>query len=270
MTRFPYDLSSESPPRLGLIVLQADETIELDFRRLIPAPVELLTTRIASGAELNAASIAAMEARITAAAALLPEGAEFTAIGYACTSASAQLGPLRVAGLIRDGACAAHVTEPVTALVTACRALGLRRLAVLSPYVAPVSARLRAVLAEAGIATPRFGSFEESREALVARISAPSIIDAALALARDKDPAAPSGPDGPEGPDGIDGIFLSCTNLRGLDLIAPLEAELGLPVLTSNQVLAWHMMGLAGLAAPVPGRLQGLRSSDTALRSPAT
>jgi maleate isomerase len=42
-----------------------------------------------------------------------------------------------------------------------------------------------------------------------------------------------------------------------LDLIAPLEAELGLPVLSSNQVLGWHMMQLARLKAPAtaPGRL---------------
>ena len=52
-------------------------------------------------------------------------------------------------------------------------------------------------------------------------------------------------------------IFLSCTNLRTLDIIAPLESELGIPVLSSNQVLAWHMAQATGapLAADAPGRL---------------
>lgn len=34
---------------------------------------------------------------------------------------------------------------------------------------------------------------------------------------------------------GIDGIFISCTNLRGYDAIAALEAWSGLPVISSNQ-----------------------------------
>jgi len=45
----------------------------------------------------------------------------------------------------------------------------------------------------------------------------------------------------------LDGVFLSCTNLRTLDILAPLQAELGLPVLSSNQVLALQMARLAGV-----------------------
>jgi maleate isomerase len=44
----------------------------------------------------------------------------------------------------------------------------------------------------------------------------------------------------------VDGLFLSCTNLRTLDVIASLEAALGRPVLSSNLVLAWHMLGARG------------------------
>jgi maleate isomerase len=34
-------------------------------------------------------------------------------------------------------------------------------------------------------------------------------------------------------------VFVSCTNLPTYDLIAPLEADLGKPVLTANQVTMW-------------------------------
>ena len=55
----------------------------------------------------------------------------------------------------------------------------------------------------------------------------------------------------------VDGIFLSCTNLRTMDLICPLEAELGMPVLSSNLVLAWHLTQLScnPEALSGPGRL---------------
>ena len=47
----------------------------------------------------------------------------------------------------------------------------------------------------------------------------------------------------------VDAVFLSCTNLRTLDVIPAVEAVLNLPVFSSNQVLAWHMSELAGLAS---------------------
>ena len=78
-----------------------------------------------------------------------------------------------------------------------------------------------------------FGGFDEGIEARVARIAPQSIIDAAVDLAA-------------EG--GIDALFLSCTNLRTLDVIAPIEAATGLPVLSSNLVLAWDMARKAGIA----------------------
>ncbi len=132
------------------------------------------------------------------------------------------------------------MTDPVTALIAACRHLGLRRLALLSPYVAAVSDQLRKVLDAKGIETPVFSTFAEAEEAKVVRIASAAIIDAARDLCADAD---------------VDGLFLSCTNLRTLPVIAPLEAELGLPVLSSNVVLAWHMSQLSGLPASGPGRL---------------
>ena len=42
MTPFPYALHDDDLPRLGLIVLQVDETIERDFRRLFPPDIARL------------------------------------------------------------------------------------------------------------------------------------------------------------------------------------------------------------------------------------
>ena len=229
-----YTLTEEKAPQIGLIVLQADETIESDFRRLIPLEVDVLVSRVPSGTEVTAETLTAMEARLTAAAARFPVSARFTAVGYACTSGTAQIGAAEVARRIHDGTVTQAVTEPVTALIAACRTLGLVRLALLSPYVEPVSQRLRETLAAAGIETPAFGSFDVAEEARVARIDGPSILRATETVAaREK----------------VDAVFLSCTNLRTLDAIPLLQERLGLPVLSSNLVLAWHLMHLAGAVA---------------------
>jgi len=55
----PHSLTTERPPQIGLIVLQADETIELEFRHLIPAEVEIFVSRVPSGEEVTPDTLAA-------------------------------------------------------------------------------------------------------------------------------------------------------------------------------------------------------------------
>ncbi|MFM7419033.1 MAG: Asp/Glu racemase, partial [Alphaproteobacteria bacterium] len=52
---------------------------------------------------------------------------------------------------------------------------------------------------------------------------------------------------------GAHALFISCTAIRSAGLIASLEAELGLPVMTSNQVMAWHALRRLGVADACPG-----------------
>jgi maleate isomerase len=237
------------PRALGLIVLQADETLEGDFRTMLPADVPLYVSRVPSAPEVTPDTLAAMAAHLTGSAALLPAAAQFASIGYGCTSGAAEIGSEAVAGFIRQGAAGQHVTDPLDSLVAACGALGIRRLALLSPYVATVSEKLRSQLASKGISTPVFGSFDESREAQVVRIDAVSILRAAVDLA---------------GKGGTEAVFLSCTNLRTLALIEEIEARTGLACFSSNQVLGWHMARSAGLAAQIPGRLNRCESAAPA------
>ncbi len=238
----PYELTKGHPTQLGLVVLQSDETLERDMRWLLPDDVELLVSRVPSGTELDTDMIAGMEGKLTQAATLLPRGAKIEAVGYGCTSASAQIGSDRIADLIKAGVSTAHVTNPVAALIAACHHLGLRRIGLISPYVEVISARLRVVLDDAGIKVQGFGSFNEPIETNVVRISEQSILDAALRIAQDAN---------------CDAIFLSCTNLRTLGVIDAIEDATGLPVLSSNQVLAWHLLKLANVnpATSLPGQL---------------
>lgn len=241
--KVPYRLSTDHTPTLGLLVLQVDETIEQDFRRLLdPRSVKLHVSRLPSGAELTPNTIAGMEAELAPAAALLPPAAQFDAIAYACTSGTTLIGASRVHTLIGKAARTHAVTDPLTAALTATRALGLKRIGIVSPYVATVAGPIRRAFEAAGLEVPQTLSFGEEVEARVARIDPASIADAARALVRQA---------------ALDGVFLSCTNLRTLDIIPALEGELGLPVLSSNQVLCWHMARLAGIAAiqDAPGRI---------------
>lgn len=231
MTTFPFTTFIDTRPSLGLVVLQSDETLENELRQILPAQVSLHITRVPSAPEVTRETLAEMEHHLTGAAALLPRAKSFDAVGYGCTSGTAQIGAARIAELVKAGATCNHVTEPVSALLAACQTMGLTRLAFLSPYIESVSKHLRDTLAQNSIATPVFGSFGEGDETTVAHIDSASVTAAAHTLM-----------DGAE----VDALFVSCTNLNSFEVIPPLTRELGKPVLSSNLVLGWHLLRLSG------------------------
>ena len=157
---------------MGLITLQADETVQYDMRRLMPQEgVGFYVSRTRSAPDVTAETLAQMEQDLPAAAGLLPNPIDFDVIGYGCTSGTSVIGPARIAELISHHCRTKQVSDPLTALIAACHAMQIKRLAVLSPYIEDVSKTLRRRLLEAHIETPLFGSFEEPLETNVARIS---------------------------------------------------------------------------------------------------
>lgn len=228
----PYTLIEDDPqtPPMGLIVLQADETLEGDMRlALREDPAPLYVTRIPSAPSVTPETLGAMSASLETAAGLLPNTQPYRVIGYGCTSASAVIGSDTVEGIVQRACDVAHVTNPLRAAIACAADHGVSKFALVSPYIEEVNVPLRAAFAEAGLSTEVFGTFGEAEEAKVARIDAASLTAAALRLGRD-----PS----------VEAVFLSCTNLRTFGVLSHLSEQLGKPVLSSNQALAWHMQHL--------------------------
>lgn len=232
---FKYSLDKPvgSRANIGLVTLQSDETIESDMRQYFPEnDVAFYVSRVASAPEVSADTLAMMEAELPKAASLLPPPVTFDVVGYGCTSGTSVIGAKKVIELISSGCSTVAVTDPLTALIVACKKLKISQLGFLSPYVADVSLTLRNSLKKNGVNSLVFGSFDEAVETRVARISGGSIIDACTTLCN-------------QGP--VEGIFLSCTNLQTIDVIEEIEELCRVPVLSSNQVLAWHMRTLSSL-----------------------
>lgn len=225
-----FDADDPQAKPMGLIVLQADETIEPEFRTLFAqSRCPVYVSRIPSDAEVRTDTLARMEQALPAAAALLPGSPEYRVVGYACTSASSVIGSERVETLVRQGCNTRSVTNPLRAAIAHAVHLGVSKFALLSPYIEEVNTPLRAAFARHGISTEVFGSFGEAQEAKVARISEQSTLEAAIQLGSD-----PS----------VDAVFISCTNLRTAGVISKVAEKIGKPVLSSNHSLCWDMMRL--------------------------
>ena len=227
--------------RLGLIVLSTDETLEYEARQVLGnRPVNLLHARIPAQAHVTPEDLEMMAGEMTGTAARLPDG--LRAVAYACTSGATVIGPGRVQDLVQEAHAGVPVTNPMSSVIAGLRALGAKRIALVTPYVPQVTAPMIAYLAQHGIEVVSEVSFGQSEDWTVARIAEASTRAAMLEAGR-----AP----------GVEAVFASCTNLRTFGVIGAVEAELGLPVVSSNQALLWHLLSLGGIEAQGwgPGRL---------------
>jgi len=231
--------------RIGLVVLSADQTLEHEFRTVLPADgVALYQSRLFCDTQITPDTLAAMAPRIAPAVELLVPGLDLDVVGFGCTSASMVLGEEAIFERIREVRPDVACTTPVTAAFAAFNALGARRLAVLTPYRRDVNETVRDYLEARGFEVPVFGSFNEEDDGVVGRIDLGSIRRAALEIGARDD---------------VDALFVSCTSLRLVEIAAGLEAELGKPVTSSNHAIAWHCLRLAGIDDVLPfGRLYSL------------
>jgi maleate isomerase/arylmalonate decarboxylase len=133
-------------------------------------------------------------------------------------------------------ACGLPCVATAPANVAACRALGATRVALATPYHDALNAHEAHFLAACGIETVAMrglgigagGAHEYVRIARVA-------LEDVYAHCR-----------GADHPD-ADALVVSCTDLAVLEAIPRLEAELGKPVVTSNQATLWRALRAAGI-----------------------
>jgi maleate isomerase len=152
-------------------------------------------------------------------------------VAYACASGSFVGGMLGERLLVRTmvdaGAPSACTTSG--ALVEALGTLGVRNLAIATPYVEEVTSRQVGFLAEYGVRT--VASSGLGLLGNIWRVSYREVVDIVASV------------DTPE----ADAMYISCTNLPTYDVIEPLEQALGKPVLTANQVTMWSALRAMGL-----------------------
>ncbi|WP_421706722.1 maleate cis-trans isomerase family protein [Algihabitans sp.] len=236
---FTLDRGLGAAARIGLIVLATDGTVEQEFRQVLASQpdVALFQSRIWNDAAITPESLKAMEARIPDCAKVILPGSDLDCLAYGCTSASMVIGPERVRDLLLAARRPKTATNPALAALAAFRALGLRRIALLTPYLPSVNRMLRGFFQSRGVQVPVMGSFNEGDDPTVARIDTASIRAAAERLVAEPD---------------VDGLFVSCTSVRLVESVAEIETAVGKPVTSSNHALAWHALRLSGVEAAPP------------------
>ncbi len=225
--------------RIGLIVLATDYTIEHEWQRVFYplSGVALYHSRIFNQDRVTPQSLRAMGARLTDCARAITPATPPDVIAYGCTSAAMAIGEERVFEHIRRARPGVKCTTPITAAFAAFDAFKARRIGILTPYSAAVNRIVEQYITARGFDVAVLGTFNQEQDSTVARI-APASIEAALReMVRRAE---------------VDMLFVSCTSVRLVAACARLEAELGVPLTSSNHAMAWHALRLAGIDDRLP------------------
>ncbi len=250
--------------RIGLIVPSSNTTMETElpelFRRRSAVTGEVFTwhSARASMATVTAEELERMvEASDVAARSLADSPVEV--IAYACLvavmcrgrGAAAQV-ERRLTTAVSDGPHRPAIVSSAGALLEALRALGARRVAVVTPYLRPLAETVAETIRAEGIAVTELVALEVSDNVAVGRLDPYRLPEVARAV----DVSS------------VDALVLSaCVQMPSLPVIQGVEDELGLPVLTAATATARAILLALGLDPVIPDAGASLAARSTALAS---
>ncbi|MCR4397799.1 MAG: maleate cis-trans isomerase [Firmicutes bacterium] len=228
--------------RIGILVPSPNTVMESEFHQMAPKGVAIVTSRMRFPS-VTADGIIEMEREVERAARDVAD-AGVDLIVFGCTIASLYHGAGYDVDLEKKIEAAAHVGVITTAHAVrkALGALGISEIAVATPYPEDMNQRERDFLEQAGFSVRNVKGLGYDK----IRYSGMEFSERVYRFAK-----------ATAGETTCDGLFISCTDIRTIDVIALLEADLGKPVVSSNQASMWLALEKLGIRVRMPeyGRL---------------
>ncbi len=229
---------------MGVVVPATNVTTEAEMDDLRPRGVINATARIANpdarvAGDADAAAVrAAMVGGLMGALdTLAPAKPDHVAIGVMVENfvGGGAAGDALLAEAEARIGC--PVTAPTHATLAALAALGITRIALLTPFFPAGDAAAKAFLEQAGIDVVRVLGLRAPGPAAIAHVPLDRLRDAVREL---------------DGPD-VQAVVQVGTNLPFAGVARAAEAELGKPVLGTNPVTYWHALRRAGITERIAG-----------------
>ncbi len=214
-------MGTDQRTRMGLIVPSTNTVAETDFWRAAPEGMSVHTSRM-----LIQDTTAEDEKRMIEES--LPGAARDLAtcrpdvVVFSCTSAAAVIGTAGESKMVSEleKTCGARIVSTNAAVSKQIAKRGMGRVAVVTPYIEELTRKIVEGLNFNRIEAPQTFSMGIVDPFAIADVTSDEIIDFTV---NQIDPGK------------VDGIFLSCTNMRGMEVRERIQTLTGLPVVTSNQ-----------------------------------
>jgi maleate isomerase len=234
--------------RIGVIIPAVNTTVEPEFYRLAPEGVSFHFARMPLD-ELSAEALLEMGKHAR------EKGREVAAAGvdlivFACTSGSFAEGKGHDEKIIKELEEATGIPSLTTstAILRAFRTLGIRSVAISSPYSDELNARQKMFFEANGIKVTGIIGLGFVQRSPVFPLTSRPVSHAGLQeppvaykLAKRIDHQE------------AQAVLISCTNFRTIEIIETLERDLGKPVITSVQATVWDSLRQLSIREPLQG-----------------
>ena len=232
-------------PKVGLLALSTDLTIENDFQSICQKlPFDLFVNRIHNENPLTKENLKKMYDQIESVTEKILPGQKINTIAYGCTSGTIAIGEEKVKEKVQLAKADCYVTTPVTSAIKAFEEMNLKNIALFTPYPESVNKTILEYFRRKNINIVSFSTFNIDLDEDIASVDPKYLLETLVKLDI-KD---------------ADALFVSCTALPALQILDQVERKINKIVLSSNQTLIWDTLRSIGYKFPVEGYGKLLRN----------
>ncbi len=235
---FDTKFKKELNPKVGLIALSTDQTIEGDFNNICKnLPLEIFINRIHNENPLTKENLLKMEDDLESVANKILPNEKINTVAYGCTSGTIAIGENNVKEKILSAKPGCYVTTPVTSAMKAFQQMNIKKIALFTPYPDAVNKTILNYFTKKNIEVSSFASLNLNLDSEFANVDPDYILQISSKLETKN----------------ADALFISCTALPVLNILDKLEKKIQKPALSSNQTLIWDTIRSIGYKSPIKG-----------------
>ena len=232
-------------PKVGLLALSTDLTIESDFQSICQKlPLDLFVNRIHNKNPLTKENLLKMYDQIESVTEKILPGQKINTVAYACTSGTIAIGEDKVKQKVQLAKPDCYVTTPITSAIKAFKEMNVKKIALFTPYPETVNKTILEYFDRKKINIISFSTFNIDLDEDIASVDPNYLLETLIKL--DMDDA--------------DALFISCTALPALEIIEKVEKKINRIVFCSNQTLIWDTLRSIGYKNPIKGYGKLLRN----------
>jgi len=232
-------------PKVGLLALSTDLTIENDFQTICQKlPLDLFVNRIHNENPLTKENLLKMYDQIEPITEKILPGQKINTIAYGCTSGTIAIGEDKVKEKVQLAKPDCYVTTPITSAIKAFEEMNVKKIALFTPYPESVNKTILEYFSKKNINIISFSTFNIDLDEDIASVDPKYLSETLVKLETN----------------GADALFVSCTALPALEILDDVEKKIGKIVLSSNQTLIWDTLRSVGYKSSVQGYGKLLRN----------
>ena len=232
------EFKKEFNPKIGLITLSTDLTMESDFYSIINnLPIDVFVNRIKNYNPLTKENLLKMYDQLESVAKDILPNEKINTIAYGCTSGTIAIGKEKIKEKIQIAKPGCYITTPITSAIKAINKMKIKKIAIFTPYPDSVNKSVFEYFSKEKIEVLSFSSFNLDSDLEIGKVD-PNYLLEVLTKMEISD---------------AEGLFVSCTALPVLKILDQVETKIKKTVLSSNQTLIWDSIRSVGYNSPVNG-----------------